>query len=93
MIKKRNWFLLLLVCAAALTLFCSCTDTAAEGKRETVTIACWNDQLGEQYAKYLPPIFPDVNFIFYTATNSPDFYHFKESLGDLPDILTVRRFP
>ncbi len=61
-------------------------------KKETVTIAFWSDQLTERYGKYLQETFPDINFEFYVATNSTDFYHFKEETGDLPDILTVRRF-
>ena len=37
-------------------------------------------------------LFRSVDFVFYTATNSSDFYRFKERQGDLPDILTLRRF-
>ncbi|MCM1236160.1 MAG: ABC transporter substrate-binding protein, partial [Ruminococcus flavefaciens] len=44
------------------------------------------------YASYLQDCFPEVDFTFYVATNSTDFYRFKKEQGDLPDILTVRRF-
>lgn len=64
----------------------------AENGREQVTIAFWSDQLTEQYGEYLKETFPEVDFTFYVATNSTDFYRFKEKQGDLPDILTVRRF-
>ncbi|MCM1307744.1 MAG: ABC transporter substrate-binding protein [Butyrivibrio sp.] len=60
--------------------------------REQVTIALWGDQLTEQYGEYLRDRFPDVDFTFYVATNSADFYRFKDEHDDLPDIMTVRRF-
>ncbi|MDE6880648.1 MAG: hypothetical protein K2P20_04740 [Oscillospiraceae bacterium] len=62
------------------------------GKREKVTVALWSDQLTERYGTYLQNRFPEVEFEFYVATNSTDFYRFKQKSGDLPDILTVRRF-
>lgn len=46
----------------------------------------------ERYGAYLQETFPEVDFVFYTATNSADFYRFKFESGDLPDILTLRRF-
>ena len=88
-------FVLLVLVLAALLAGCGKEDGAkskAEDGREQVTIAFWGDQLTEQYGEYLQETFPDVNFTFYAATNSTDFYRFKESLDDLPDILTVRRF-
>lgn len=60
--------------------------------REPVSVAFWSDQLTERYGKYLQETFPEVEFEFYVAANSTDFYRFKEERGDLPDILTVRRF-
>ena len=65
---------------------------AVNGAGEKVTVALWSDQLTEYYGEYLQNCFPDVEFEFYVATNSTDFYRFKEENGDLPDILTVRRF-
>ncbi|MCM1159439.1 MAG: extracellular solute-binding protein [Clostridium sp.] len=65
---------------------------AGDSGREQVTVALWSDQLTERYASYLQERFPDVDFVFYVATNSTDFYRFKQEQGDLPDILTVRRF-
>ncbi|MCM1507500.1 MAG: ABC transporter substrate-binding protein [Ruminococcus flavefaciens] len=61
-------------------------------EREQVTIAFWSDQLTEQYGEFLCEKFPDVDFTFYVAMNSTDFYRFKNEHNDLPDILTVRRF-
>lgn len=85
-----------LVAAALLpSILTSCSSTpslySADG-RERVTVAFWGDQLTESYGKYLQEKFPEVDFTFYAATNSTDFYRFKNDRKDLPDILTVRRF-
>ena len=92
---RSKWMSLLLAAAMLLTLLPGCGgDQGGTGRdgRETVTIALWSDQLTEQYTSYLQDAFPDVDFQFYTATNSTDFYRFKAEQGALPDILTVRRF-
>ncbi|WP_300861708.1 extracellular solute-binding protein [uncultured Oscillibacter sp.] len=83
-----------LLTLAALLLLAGC---GGNGQRdgtegETVTIALWSDQLTEGYGQYLQRTFPSVDFQFYVATNSADFYRFKEQAEDLPDILTLRRF-
>lgn len=65
---------------------------ASDSDGNKVTVALWSDQLTEHYGAYLQDCFPDVEFEFYVATNSTDFYQFKEENGDLPDILTIRRF-
>lgn len=84
----------LMITAVLLTVLfgCSGTGTAESSGREQVTVALWGDLLTERYASYLQERFPEVDFIFYVATNSTDFYRFKQEQGDLPDILTVRRF-
>ncbi|MCM1230832.1 MAG: ABC transporter substrate-binding protein [Ruminococcus flavefaciens] len=69
-----------------------CADNNSKEEKEQVTIAFWSDQLTEQYGAFLRDKFPDVDFTFYVAMNSTDFYRFKNEHNDLPDILTVRRF-
>lgn len=46
----------------------------------------------DSYTKYLCDLFPDVEFEFVLATNSTDYYRFRQDHDDMPDILTVRRF-
>lgn len=96
--KKRTKSFLLGSAAALFLTGCGIHETdgvsfqkTAEGK-QLVSIAFWSDQLTERYGQYLQETFPEVEFEFYVATNSTDFYKFKEKQGDLPDILTVRRF-
>lgn len=91
----RKFLSLLLAAALVLAMLPGCGQQAGQeagGGREQVSIALWSDQLTERYGGYLQETFPEVDFVFYTATNSTDFYRFKQERGDLPDILTVRRF-
>lgn len=90
--KKTIRLLCLLIAAVmSLTMLSGCKKSSVPEK-QTVSIALWSDQLTEYYTGYLQSRFPEVDFEFYVATNSTDFYRFKEKNGDLPDILTVRRF-
>lgn len=99
--KKRTWRAFILAGLLPFTLLWACGREKAGGDigrkavddaGNRVTVAFWSDQLTEHYGAYLRDCFPDVEFEFYVATNSTDFYRFKEEKGDLPDILTVRRF-
>lgn len=99
--KRGPVFFVLMAGLLPVTLLSGCSSEttisgtagrAESGAGEKVTVALWSDQLTEHYGAYLQNCFPDVEFEFYVATNSTDFYRFKEENGDLPDILTVRRF-
>ena len=46
----------------------------------------------DSYTEYLCDLFPEVEFEFVLATNSTDYYRFRQDHDDMPDILTVRRF-
>ncbi|MBP9001789.1 MAG: extracellular solute-binding protein [Lachnospiraceae bacterium] len=61
-------------------------------KKHKVEIACWGNQMLDTYTDYLCEMFPDVEFEFVLATNSTDYYRFRQDHDDMPDILTVRRF-
>ena len=89
--KKHSGLILALALLLAVLSACGGAGPA-EQPREQVTVALWSDQLTEHYAGYLQERFPEVDFTFYVATNSTDFYRFKMERGELPDILTVRRF-
>ena len=93
--RKKKWIVWILAGAVIISLLAGCGSgfgEEADGRKDTVTVAFWSDELTENYGPYLQESFPDVNFEFYVITNSTDFYKFKEKNGNLPDILTVRRF-
>ena len=60
--------------------------------REKVSVAFWGVDLQAHHAQYLCETFPEVDFEFVLATNSTDYYRYRAEHGDLPDIMTIRRF-
>ncbi|MDD6232260.1 MAG: extracellular solute-binding protein [Frisingicoccus sp.] len=100
--KKITCFLLSLVMAATMLTGCGSqstnSGTAGEKstsqaeKKEKVVVACWGNQMLDSYTQYLCDLFPQVEFEFVLATNSTDYYRFRQDHDDMPDILTVRRF-
>ena len=95
--KKVVCVLLMLVMAATMLAGCGRDGNAANAdaqaeQKEKVVIACWGNQMLDSYAQYLCDLFPQVEFEFVLATNSTDYYRFRQEHDDMPDILTVRRF-
>ena len=100
--KKLLSLLLAVVIAATMLTGCggqsSNSGTTGEnstpqaGKKEKVVVACWGNQMLDTYTQYLCDLFPQVEFEFVLATNSTDYYRFRQDHDDMPDILSVRRF-
>lgn len=90
--KKFLSALLVLILTVSMLSGCGNKTAGTTEKKEKVRIALWGTQLLENYTQYLSDTFPDVEFEFTLATNSTDFYRYRNDHDDLPDILTVRRF-
>lgn len=88
----KKTVILLVLTVLLLLSGCGGNPDGQSAEKEKVTVALWSDQMTAGYGQYLQQEFPEVDFEFYVATNSTDFYRFKERMGDLPDILTLRRF-
>ena len=67
-------------------------STPQTDKKEKVVVALWGNQMLDSYTQYLCDLFPEVEFEFVLATNSTDYYRFRQDNDDMPDILSVRRF-
>ena len=91
-IKRVLAVLLALMLAVTLLAGCGGDKNTADGEKEMVTVALWGNQLLENYAPYLCETFPDVEFEFILIPNSTDYYRYLDEYGELPDIMTVRRF-
>ena len=100
--KRIVYCLLSLAMAATMLTGCG-SQSSKEGntvenvgsqaeKKEKVVVACWGNQMLDKYNQYLCDQFPEVEFEFVLATNSTDYYRFRQDHDDMPDILTVRRF-
>ena len=40
----------------------------------------------DSYTQYLCDLFPEVEFEFVLATNSTDYYHFRQEHDDMPGL-------
>ncbi|MGN1140738.1 MAG: ABC transporter substrate-binding protein, partial [Oliverpabstia sp.] len=92
--KKKKMVSSLLVLAMGISLLAGCGSKKAEESegKEKVVVGLWGNQMLDGYTQYLCEKFPDVEFEFELATNSTDYYRFRQDHEDMPDILTVRRF-
>ena len=94
--KKLLCFMLTLLVSVTALSGCSGSDKSSEteddSSKEKVVVALWGNQRLDTYAEYLCDMFPEVEFEFVLATNSTDYYRFRQDHDDMPDILSVRRF-
>ena len=103
----RKWICAALLLVVTALLLTGCGRQASEpkagtpaetkagtqtGEKERIVVACWGNQMLDSYTQYLCDLFPQVEFEFVLATNSTDYYRFRQDHDDMPDILTVRRF-
>lgn len=91
-IKKLFALLFVLILTAITMIGCKSKSDNKKDVKQIVKIALWGTQLLENYTQYLCDTFPEVEFEFTIATNTPDFYRYLNDHDDLPDIMTVRRF-
>lgn len=93
--KRRNKRKMIAAIAAgvlALSLLSGCGATEAKEEEDTITVYLWSTALYESYAPYIQSQLPDINIEFIVGNNDLDFYRFMSEHGELPDIITCRRF-
>ena len=75
-----------------LSLLTGCSSESSEDDKETVTVYMWSQVLYNSYAPYIQQQLPDVDVQFIIGNNDLDYYKFLKENGELPDIITCRRF-
>ncbi|MGN0701882.1 MAG: extracellular solute-binding protein [Lentihominibacter sp.] len=75
----------------ALSLAAGCSSQS-EKNSNTVTVYMWSTVLYDNYAQYIQEQNPDVDIQFSVGNNDLDYYRFLKESGELPDIITCRRF-
>ena len=58
----------------------------------TLPCICGKNRLMKNIVPYIHEQFPDQDIEFITGNNDTDLYSYFEEHGELPDIITVRRF-
>ena len=78
--------------AMALSFLSGCGENREKEAADTISVYLWSSALYNSYAPYIQSQLPDVNIEFVVGNNDLDFYKFMNEHGELPDIITMRRF-
>ena len=93
LMKKTNKIIsILLVVLMTAGLLAGCGGSGETGEKESVTVYMWSSVLLNSYAPYIQEQLPDVDVEFIVGNNDLDYYKFLKENGELPDIITCRRF-
>ena len=74
------------------TLLSGCGESKKKEAADTITVYLWSSALYANYVPYVQEQLPDINIEFVVGNNDLDFYKFMNEHGELPDIITTRRF-
>lgn len=93
--KKRNGLRLISAIATVvmtISFLSACGTSNEKEDADTISVYLWSTVLYDTYAPYIQSQLPDVNIEFVVGNNDLDFYKFMNEHGELPDIITTRRF-
>ena len=89
--KKKKRYLAALV-AGVLLATAVLSGCGQSKKDDHLTVYLWENRLMKNIAPYIQEQFPDHDIEFIVGNNDTDLYSYFEEHGELPDIITVRRF-
>ncbi|WP_343000023.1 ABC transporter substrate-binding protein [Coprococcus comes] len=89
--KKTKCYLTALVSGVLLVtgILAGCGQSK---KDDHLTVYLWENRLMKNIAPYIHEQFPDQDIEFIIGNNDTDLYSYFKEHGELPDIMTVRRF-
>ncbi len=94
--EKAKQYLIALLLGVFLTTTvlsgCGQSKKEVSQKDNHLTVYLWENRLMKNIAPYIQKQFPDQDIEFITGNNNTDLYSYFEEHGELPDIITVRRF-
>ena len=93
-IKKRYLAALVVGVLLATAVLSGCGQSKKEISKndDHLTVYLWENRLMKNIAPYIQERFPDHDIEFIVGNNDTDLYSYFEEHGELPDIITVRRF-
>ena len=91
MIKKFVYALLLLAVSAAFCLT-GCDSAEKYDDKIQISMYLWDKTMCRELTPWLESQFPDIEFTFVVGYNTMDYYTDLNMRGNLPDIITCRRF-
>ena len=78
--------------ATAVLSGCGQSKKEVSKNDDHLTVYLWENSLMKNIVPYIHEQFPDQDIEFITGNNDTDLYSYFEEHGELPDIITVRRF-
>lgn len=88
--KKR---LVLLALALSMLLgMTGCQSTTKKNNKIEISMYLWDKNMTRELTPWLQEQFPEIEFSFVAGFNSIDYYSYLNDHGELPDIITCRRF-
>ena len=94
--KKKKRYLAVLVAgvllATAVLSGCGQSKKEISKNDDHLTVYLWENRLMKNIVPYIQEQFPDHDIEFIVGNNDTDLYSYFEEHGELPDIITVRRF-
>lgn len=78
--------------AMAASFVSGCKSADSREDADTISVYLWSTALYDSFAPYIQSQLPDVNIEFVVGNNDLDFYKFMNEHGELPNIITCRRF-
>ncbi len=83
-------------CLAGLLAFSiilsGCTKADTKKDDHHLTVFLWESKLVKNLAPYIRSQLPDMDIEFISGNNYTDLYEYYQEHGELPDIISVRRF-
>ena len=89
--QKTKCYLAALV-SGVLLVTCILAGCGQSKKNDHLTVYLWENRLMKKIAPYIHEQFPDQDIEFIIGNNDTDLYSYFKEHGELPDIMTVRRF-
>ncbi len=71
---------------------CGSEEKAADTEDDVLTVYLWDTDLIKELTPYLHEKLPDKEIEFIAGNNDTDLYSYLQEHGELPDVITVRRF-
>ncbi len=83
----------ILICIMAMGLAgCKVSEKSTKKENKPITVYLWDTDLIKELSPYIHQQFPDEDIEFIAGNNDTDLYSYLQEHGELPDIITVRRF-
>lgn len=92
--KKKLFLCIALVAILAMSLLAGCAqqEKKTNDSDSHLTVYLWQTSLVDSLIPYVREQLPDKDIEFIVGNNNTDLYNYLAEHGDMPDIVTTRRF-